>query len=93
MSTRAATLLSLVAVLFTAQNAQADSTICRDGHLAVTGQRIYEVFVNCGRPSWWARYGRGTEEWVYDLGDGTFPRLLRFQAGLLVQIEVLGGAR
>ncbi len=44
-------------LLFSRENARAESTICRDGHLAVTGQRIYEVFLNCGKPSWWRHYG------------------------------------
>ena len=89
----AAVFVGFLVLLFTARDARADSTICRDGHLAVTGQRIYEVLMNCGTPSWWSRYGRGSEEWVYDMGDGSFPRLLRFQAGVLVGIEVLGGMR
>jgi hypothetical protein len=29
------------------------------------------------------------DEWVYDLGRGTFPRFLRFENGVLVRIEVL----
>jgi hypothetical protein len=88
-----ATLLGFLLLLSTARTARADSTMCRDGHLAVTGQRVYEVLVNCGRPTWSRGYGRGSEEWVYDYDDGSFPRLLFFQAGVLVRIEVLGGAR
>jgi hypothetical protein len=86
-------LFGLLVLVFTERNARADSTVCRDGHLAVTGQRVYEVLVNCGRPTWSRGTGRGSEEWVYDVEEGSFPRLLIFQAGILVRIEVLGGAR
>ncbi len=89
MKLGAAALVGVLALLSGASNARADSTICRDGTLAVTGEHVYEVFQNCGAPSWSRPTGRGTEEWVYDLGDGSFPRLLRFQWGVLVQIVLL----
>jgi hypothetical protein len=83
--------------LFVARTAHADSTICRVGSLVETGQRVYEVLSHCGNPSWSQSYDvpswRGShtwvDEWVYDLGRGSFPRLLRFENGILVRIFVL----
>jgi hypothetical protein len=94
-------LLAALLLLFVARTSRADSTICRVGRLAVTGQRLFEVQVNCGNPSWSQSYdaprspswrGGGVtrvDEWVYDLGPYTFPRFLRFENGVLVRIEVL----
>ncbi len=93
MKLRAIALIGLLAVLASPRAARAESTVCRDGNLAVTGQHVYEVLRNCGAPSWSRWSTRTTEEWIYDLGDGSFPRLLRFQAGILVAIEILSGAR
>jgi len=89
-------------LLFLAQTSRGDSTICREGRLAVTGQHIFEVLTNCGNPSWsqsydvprspYSRGGVGAlrvDEWVYDLGPYSFPRLLRFENGILARIEVL----
>lgn len=85
----AALFIGSLAWLAAPRSARADSTICRDGNLAVTGDRMYEVYVNCGAPSWSRRPTRDTEEWVYDVGYGSFPRLLRFQRGVLTEIVVL----
>jgi len=93
-------LVALTLLLFT-RTSRADSTICRVGRLAVTGQHIYEVLTNCGNPSWSQSYdapirpgvpGAGAtrvDEWIYDLGQYSFPRLLRFVNGVLVTIDVL----
>ena len=48
----AALLVGSLAWLSAAGSARADSTICRDGILAVTGDRMYEVYANRGAPSW-----------------------------------------
>jgi len=92
MKLRAAVFFGSLAFFFAAPNARADSGLCREGHMVETGARMYEVLVNCGAPSWSRRFNRGTEEWVYDFDEGSFPRLLRFQGGVLVQIVVLSRA-
>jgi hypothetical protein len=83
--------------LLATRTSRADSTICREGSLVETGQRVYEVLAHCGNPSWSQRYDAASprglhtwvEEWVYDLGRGSFPRFLRFENGVLVGIVVL----
>jgi hypothetical protein len=85
----------LLAALFVSGRAHAESTSCRDGVLAVTGERTEEVLRNCGYPTWAklypgtkGRYRRQTVEvWIYDLGEGTFPRVLRFVAGVLEEVS------
>ena len=91
-----ASTLAIVVVAFPSA-ARAESTICRVGALAVTGEHIDQVLANCGTPSRRQGYvvrmrlGRPMviEEWVYDLGEHTFPRFLRFENDVLVQIVVL----
>jgi hypothetical protein len=85
----------LLAALFFSGEARADSGSCRDGVLALTGDRTEEVLRKCGYPTWAklypgtkGRYRRPTVEvWIYDLGEGTFPRVLRFVAGVLEEIH------
>ncbi len=76
-----------------ASTARAESTICREGALVETGQRLPEVLAHCGAPSWSQSYDvparRGylrVDEWVYPVGYGYFPRLLRFENGVLVRV-------
>jgi hypothetical protein len=93
--------LLALALSFLTRNSWAESTTCRDGSLAVTGDRTDQVLANCGRPSWSRvyvsssrlRWSLRVDEWVYDLGDGTFPRFLRFENGILVEIRELSRGR
>jgi hypothetical protein len=98
MANRMAIVLALALLLLTVSgSAYAESAQCRDGVLAVTGDRIDEVFAKCGNPTWArfypgtkGRYGRlPVEIWTYDLGEGTFLRVLRFVDGVLEQIDVV----
>jgi hypothetical protein len=78
--------------LAAAPEARADggSGMCRSGHLALLGERTFQVFRNCGQPAWAQQYGsayRRVEEWVYDPGSGSYLRVLTFVNGVLVRIE------
>jgi hypothetical protein len=85
------------AIAFFAANARANSTVCRDGTLIETGERVDAVLARCGNPSWRRvsvihsrRYPSITtelQEWIYDLGEGSFLRYLRFTNGTLDAIE------
>lgn len=71
--------------------------MCKEGVLVETGDRIEDVYERCGEPSWQRvtilhnRRNRSirTElvEWIYDLGEGTFPHYLRFYNGTLDIVE------
>jgi hypothetical protein len=95
-----ALLLLTVFLLSISATARAESETCGPA-LAVTGEHTYEVFQNCGRPTWVKRYpGTGgryrrlpVEIWMYDLGEGTFPRVLRFVNGILEEITVVSRER
>jgi hypothetical protein len=86
-------LVTTVAMVMSTQDAWADSTTCREGTLVVTGDRIEAVLAHCGNPSWRRvsfvhdRRNRSIptelQEWVYDLGPGTFLHYLRFRDGVL----------
>jgi hypothetical protein len=88
---------TLAFALALSPGARAESTICREGALAVTGEHTDQVLANCGSPSrrqsYAVRMRRGRpmviEEWVYDLGEHTFSRFLRFENDVLVQVVVL----
>lgn len=94
---RLAATCAAAAVAFFAQNARADSTVCRDGTLVETGERVDAVLARCGNPSWRRvsivhnrRYpfvSGEIQEWIYDLGEGSFLRYLRFYNGTLDRIE------
>jgi len=71
--------------------------------LVSEGQHAFEVLEMCGEPAYQHSHVeyRGVdvgvfwavpvhvEEWVYDLGDVKFKRLLRFEDGRLRRIETL----
>ena len=90
-------LAASAALALLAQNARADSPLCRDGTLVETGERVDAVLARCGNPSWRRvsvihsrRYPPITtelQEWIYDLGEGSFLRYLRFTNGTLDRIE------
>ena len=88
-------LLTLSALLLLEGKARAESGVCRDGVLAVTGETTVEVLHNCGYPTYAklypatnGRYRRKlVEVWIYDLGEGSFPRVLRFVEGVLEEVK------
>jgi hypothetical protein len=98
MRTGARTLFALLALsvlLASPRKARAESGVCRDGVLAVTGETTVEVLHNCGYPTYAKLYpatnGRYrqklVEVWIYDLGEGSFPRVLRFVEGVLEEVK------
>jgi Protein of unknown function (DUF2845) len=97
MHRRAATIVAAALSQMVPATARADSTMCAVGRLVETGETLARVLYHCGNPSYRdaydARGWRGTpvthiEEWIYDLGPGSFLRLLHFENGMLVWIRV-----
>jgi hypothetical protein len=97
MGTRLASLLAAATVAFFSPDLRAESTNCHDGNLIETGYRTEDVLARCGTPSWqrttFVHNRRAPwiveriDEWVYDFGEGTFLRYLRFSNGGLAIIE------
>jgi hypothetical protein len=97
MLAKLASLVVAAIVTFCAPDLRAESTNCGNGNLVETGYRMDEVLARCGNPSWqrttivhnrrapWI-VGR-IDEWIYDPGEGTFLRYLRFSNGGLAIIE------
>jgi hypothetical protein len=97
MAQRVATCLALFLATCVAGSSRADSTICAVGRLVETGDPAFRVLEHCGSPSYRTGYDaqgrRGfpvthIEEWVYDLGPGSFLRLLHFENDVLVWIRL-----
>jgi hypothetical protein len=96
MTGRGRVTAAALAFLASASTARAESTICREGALVETGQHEPEVLAHCGNPSWSQSYvvqlrlgSFVVDEWLYPVGYGYFPRLLRFERGVLVRITTL----
>jgi hypothetical protein len=100
MNAKLASLLavaSLAVCTFSAPNSRAESTNCGSGNLIETGYRMDEVLARCGNPSWQQTtmvHNRRApwmvtriDEWIYDPGEGSFLRYLRFTNGGLAVIE------
>jgi hypothetical protein len=63
---------------------------CAPGRLVSTGDTMAYVYTHCGPPAsastsfhTWRNTQTRVDQWVYSLGEGTFPRLLYFQNGIL----------
>jgi hypothetical protein len=97
MDAKLASLLAAATMTFCAPDLRAESTSCGNGNLVETGYRTEEVLARCGNPSWQrttiVRNRRAPwiveriDEWIYDPGEGTFLRYLRFSNGGLAVIE------
>jgi hypothetical protein len=69
-----------------------------DSSLIARGQTILEVLERCGAPEFemqfadyrYPGYLVQVHEWTFELGSNKFRRLLTFENGRLVRIEVLG---
>jgi hypothetical protein len=94
---RSLAVASLVATLVSAGfalPARADGGMCAPGRMANTGDRIEYVADHCGPPTYasttYGTYRRSVtriDEWTYDLGPGSFPRVLLFHNGVLISIR------
>jgi len=96
------TLAALFALtLATAGAAAADSLgIYCDGDLIGKGASTAEVLLRCGEPLMRETVGDirqqtpdgrtrlRVEEWTYDVGEGSFLRILTFHGGTLVEIDI-----
>ena len=93
-------LLALVCPLLAAAGARADSIgiWCEGEHIARGATRA-EVLMRCGEPvvrevvpnraeaAPDAKAEPRVEQWTYDVGDGSFLRVLTFRGGRVVSIE------
>jgi hypothetical protein len=89
----AAALVVAAALAAAPARAGGEGGMCAPGRLVSTGDTIDYVYVHCGPPArastryaHWRNTTTRVDEWVYDLGDGSFPRLLYFQNGVLTSV-------
>ncbi len=91
-------LVGAVVFLFGCRSALATTEACAPAASATTGERADEVLQHCGTPAAsrhfagaYGRFGYRQPEdlWVYDLGEGTFLRVLHFVGGILDTIALV----
>lgn len=86
----------LVAWVMVAPVAEAAGHLRCDTDLVRKGQALFEVLERCGEPGFeysrvdyrYPGYLVNIDEWVYDVGKNKFRRLLTFENGRLVDIEL-----
>ena len=87
----------LNAVLLLAASRAESGLRCSES-LVTRGQTSFEVFERCGSPEFSLQFADyrypgilvHVDEWTYHLGRNKFRRLLRFENGRLVRIELRG---
>jgi hypothetical protein len=90
--------LSFIILCLTFSSAIADSFRCPNGDIASTGDRIGEVAIKCGNPTYKSHriieggsYKGFTtieiEEWTYNMGPRDFVYTLIFRNGILSSVE------
>lgn len=96
--------MAAMALAVIAQGAAADGTLRCGVAIVSEGQYTFEVEERCGEPMFqrtfveYRGYDIGpfwaipvqVDEWVYDLGQVKFRRLLRFEDGRLTRIQTIG---
>lgn len=87
--------LLVIWTLFWTAPSAADAALRCGTELVVRGMTPYEVLERCGVPEYelgWTDYRYPgyfvrVDEWLYDLGDNRFRRLLVFEDGRLIRID------